>query len=46
MGSVELLDVKYKFESLHKLYKPDVFGFNDSGEKFNVKLRLSMCAQL
>lgn len=46
MGSIELLDVKYKFESLHKLYKPDVFGFNDSGEKFNVKLRLSMRAQL
>lgn len=46
MGRVELLDVKYKFESLHKLYKPDVFGFNDSGEKFNVKLRLSMRAQL
>jgi predicted DNA-binding transcriptional regulator YafY len=46
MGSVELLDVKYKFESLHKLYKPDVFGFNDSGEKFNVRLRLSMRAQL
>jgi predicted DNA-binding transcriptional regulator YafY len=46
MGSVELLDVKYKFESFHKLYKPDVFGFNDSGEKFKVKLILSMRAQL
>jgi predicted DNA-binding transcriptional regulator YafY len=46
MGSVEILDVKYLFESLHKLTKPDVFGFNDSGEKFNVKLKLSMRAQL
>jgi proteasome accessory factor C len=46
MGSVEILGVKYQFESFHKLYKPDVFGFNDSGEKFNVKLKLSMRAQL
>ena len=46
MGNVEILDVKFHFESLHKLHKPDVFGFNDSGEKFNVKLKLSMRAQL
>ena len=46
MGKVEILDVKFHFKSLHKLHKPDVFGFNDSGEKFNVKLKLSMRAQL
>lgn len=46
MGSVEILDIRYQFESLHKLSKPDVFGFNDSGEKFKVKLKLSMRAQL
>jgi proteasome accessory factor C len=46
MGSVEILDIKWQFESLHKMHKPDVFGFNDSGERFKIKLKLSMRAQL
>lgn len=46
MGSVEMLLVEYQFEPHHKLHKPDVFGFSDSGEKYNVKLLLSMRAQL
>jgi proteasome accessory factor C len=46
MGSVKILDIKFQFNSLHKLQKPDVFGFNDSGERFNVRLKLSMRAQL
>ena len=46
MGSVKILDIKFQFHPLHKLNKPDVFGFNDSGERFNVKLKLSMRAQL
>jgi proteasome accessory factor C len=46
MGSVKILDIKFQFHSLHKLNKPDVFGFSDSGERFNVKLKLSMRAQL
>jgi proteasome accessory factor C len=46
MGSVEILDIKWQFEPLHKMHKPDVFGFNDSGERFKIKLKLSMRAQL
>jgi proteasome accessory factor C len=46
MGSVDVLMVAYQFESLHKLIKPDIFGFSDSGEKYNVKMKLSMRAQL
>ncbi len=46
MGTIENLTEIAKFPELHKLLNPDVFGFNDSGEKFSVRLKLSMRAML
>ncbi len=46
MGSIENLTEIVKFKELHQLLNPDVFGFNDSGEKFSVNLKLSMRAML
>jgi proteasome accessory factor C len=46
MGSIENLEEIAKFQEQHKLLNPDVFGFNDSGEKFPIKLKLSMRAML
>lgn len=46
MGSIEILAETYKFKEAHVLLTPDVFGFNDSGEKFSIKLKLSMRAML
>ena len=46
MGSIEILAETYKFKEAHVLLTPDVFGFNDSGEKFPVNLKLSMRAML
>lgn len=44
MGAIEILAETYKFKVAHDLLTPDVFGFNDSGEKFPIKLKLSMRA--
>lgn len=46
MGSIENLEEIAKFQKQHKLLNPDVFGFNDSGEKFPIKLKMSMRAML
>ena len=46
MGSIENLGEIAKFQEQHKLLNPDVFGFNDSGEKFPIELKLSMRAML
>jgi predicted DNA-binding transcriptional regulator YafY len=46
MGAIENLSEIVKFQEKHKLLNPDVFGFNDSGEKFSIKLKLSMRAML
>jgi predicted DNA-binding transcriptional regulator YafY len=46
MGSIENLIEIAKFQERHKLLNPDVFGFNDSGEKFSIKLKMSMRAML
>jgi predicted DNA-binding transcriptional regulator YafY len=46
MGSIENTMELIKFTSQHILLKPDVFGFNDSGEKFPIKLKMSMRAML
>jgi len=46
MGSIENLTEIAKFQEHHKLLHPDVFGFNDSGEKFPIKLKMSMRAML
>jgi proteasome accessory factor C len=46
MGAIENLSEIVKFQEQHKLLNPDVFGFNDSGEKFPIKLKMSMRAML
>lgn len=46
MESIENLIEIAKFQEQHKLLNPDVFGFNDSGEKFPIKLKMSMRAML
>jgi len=46
MEGIENLTEIIKFHEQHQLLKPDVFGFNDSGEKFQVKLNMSMRAML
>jgi predicted DNA-binding transcriptional regulator YafY len=46
MGAIENLPEIVKFQEQHKLLNPDVFGFNDSGEKFPIKLKMSMRAML
>jgi predicted DNA-binding transcriptional regulator YafY len=46
MGAIENLPEIVKFQKQHKLLNPDVFGFNDSGDKFLVKLKMSMRAML
>ncbi len=46
MGAIENLSEIVKFQEQHKLLNPDVFGFNDSGEKFPIQLKLSMRAML
>jgi 2-hydroxychromene-2-carboxylate isomerase len=46
MGAIENLEEIAKFQVQHKLLNPDVFGFNDSGEKFPIKLKMSMRAML
>ena len=46
MGSIENLTEMAKFQERHKLLNPDVFGFNDSREKFPIKLKMSMRAML
>jgi predicted DNA-binding transcriptional regulator YafY len=46
MGSLEILEENAKFKKLHQLLKPDVFGFNETGERFHIQLKLSMRAML
>jgi predicted DNA-binding transcriptional regulator YafY len=46
MGSLEILEENAKFKELHQLLKPDVFGFNETGERFHIQLKLSMRAML
>lgn len=46
MGSIEILEDLIKFKDKHQLLIPDVFGFNDSGKKHPVKLKMSMKAML
>ena len=46
MGGIENLAEIIKFQEQHKLLNPDVFGFNDSGGKFPIKLKMSMRAML
>ncbi|MEY4987095.1 MAG: hypothetical protein RL567_874 [Bacteroidota bacterium] len=46
MGAIEILAENHKFNEAHLLLKPDVFGFNETGTKFPIKLKLSMRAML
>ncbi len=46
MGGLEILEENAKFNELHQLLKPDVFGFNETGEHFHIQLKLSMRAML
>lgn len=46
MGSIEILEDLIKFKNKHQLLSPDVFGFNDSGTKYPVKLKMSMRTML
>ncbi|MHA8091923.1 helix-turn-helix transcriptional regulator [Aquirufa regiilacus] len=46
MGAIEILAENHKFKEAHLLLKPDVFGFNETGTKFPIKLKLSMRAML
>jgi hypothetical protein len=46
MGSIENLTELTKFKELHELLTSDVFGFNESGKKFNVNIQMSMRAML
>jgi predicted DNA-binding transcriptional regulator YafY len=46
IGAIEILSEMVKFQKEHKLLDHDVFGFNESGERFYVKLKLSMRAKL
>ena len=46
MGSIEILEDLIKFKNMHQLLSPDVFGFNDSGTKYPVKLKMSMRTML
>jgi predicted DNA-binding transcriptional regulator YafY len=46
MGSIEILEDLIKFKNKPQLLSPDVFGFNDSGTKYPVKLKMSMRTML
>ncbi len=46
MGTVEIVSDKFEFAHEHKMLEHDVFGFNDAGVKYPIKLKLSMRAML
>ncbi|MDU0808963.1 helix-turn-helix transcriptional regulator [Aquirufa regiilacus] len=46
MGSLEILEENCRFKVAHQLLKPDVFGFNETAERFHIQLKLSMRAML
>ena len=46
MGNIENLTELAKFKEQHKFLNPDLFGFNDSGERFPIRLKMSMRAML
>ena len=46
IGNIENLTELAKFKEQHKLLNPDLFGFNDSGERFPIRLKISMRAML
>ncbi len=46
IGEVKILDSPFEFEKKHESLVSDIFGFNDTGERYHVRLQLSMRAML
>ncbi len=46
IGDVQILDSPFEFEKKHESLVSDIFGFNDTGTKHHIKLKLSMRAKL
>ena len=46
IGDVEILDSPFEYTDKHESLESDIFGFNDTGDKYHVKLQLSMRAML
>ena len=46
IGDVQILDIPFEHADKHQSLVSDIFGFNDTGEKHHVQLKLSMRAML
>ncbi len=46
IGNVQILDSPFEFEEKHEFLVPDIFGFNDTGKRHHIRLKLSMRAML
>ena len=46
IGDVEILDSPFEYTDKHESLESDIFGFNDTGDKYHVRLQLSMRAML
>ncbi len=46
IGDVRILDSQFEFEEKHESLVSDIFGFNDTGVSYQIKLKLSMRATL
>ena len=46
IGNVQILDSPFKFENKHESLVSDIFGFNDIGTRYHIKVQLSMRAML
>ena len=46
IGDVEILDSPFEYTDKHESLETDIFGFNDTGDKYHVRLQLSMRAML
>ncbi|MEY4273173.1 MAG: hypothetical protein RL638_121 [Bacteroidota bacterium] len=44
--NLNILEENCNFMVAHQLLKPDDFGFNETGERFHIQLKLSMRAML
>lgn len=46
IGDVQILDSPFEYANKHEALESDIFGFNNTGEIYHVKLQLSMRASL
>jgi predicted DNA-binding transcriptional regulator YafY len=46
IGDVQILGKPFEYANKHESLESDIFGFNDTGERHHVKLKLSMRAML